>query len=899
MTTAQSRYDSAVAAALVIIAETSDGDRSTKLYRAGVHVGKFAHWGCADPGIAQRLFHEARASGAKDDAIGHIERGIADGRKSPNAEPVEKTDEKPRETLAELFDRKRISRGVISAYGIREYQGALYYPVPPMPVERIRFLTKPAEMRWRRPGLEGVPVQLPYGMAQLRGTATDPIYVVNGESGVWAGWTAGVDAVCFCRGEGAAPSETQAGALADTGRPIRIVYDLDRPGERGSAKVAAALTAAGCVDVLGMLLPEELGAKGDFGDLWVKCGADKDAFRAVLESLPERGAVAKPPTAQPDLPEQQPPATNDYLTRACPGIPAPRGVKVPYGYILSSEGVHKLPPPDEEDEMPRLICGGPIAIVGYSRDKDLGTMTCTIAYRRPHDPTWYTHECDRATLMEARKVSSLSAVGVPVTSGQSASLVQYFAASEAALSEGGLPVSVMTSAMGWHGNTFVRGTHSHGDAPRLRLPPDSALRSLAESVGVSGEWETWKAKVWSECATRPTLRLMIAASVVPAIMRIIECPSFAVDICGGTSQGKTTAMLVAASVWGSHKFCETWDSTPVGVENLCNLNRCMPSLLDDTRNQVNPAVCAHVVFAIVSGRGRKRGAANGGMRATAEFETVILSTGEGALKDMAQIGGLAARCLPIWGSPMGGKSAVNAAAARALKQATRYHYGHIGAAVVDHLMRMTKDERAELRQRYARYIEWFSMRATGGSDVAQRLAEYAAAIAVAGKLIAKVMGLPLDTVWVTSDIWATASESSATADRATAALQDLASHVAVNSGRVYVPRKVPSSHVPDPTAPHQGWIAHRVPDGALSVPVTIAREFLTRAGYACGEVISSWRERGWIESSSPRGTRSVRFGEQVVTCYSLTAASIATAAGQDSGATELEPDDDADNPLAF
>ena len=902
------RWQAAIDTARTIIAETKDGDRTNRLFRAGVHIGAFADWPEATGDFRGELVSLAIAHGADDaQARSNIDRGIEQGRKSPAdradvPEPDTAPGDAPRETMAELFARKLISRDVAKVYSIREYRGAMYYPVPPMPVERIRFLTKPAEMRWRRPGLEGVPVQLPYGLSQLRGAATDPIYVVNGESGVWAGWTASVDAVCFCRGEGAAPSETQAAALAATGRPIRIVYDLDRPGERGSAKVAAALTAAGCGDVAALLLPDTLGAKGDFGDLWVKCGADKGAFRAALESMPERGAVAKPPTTQPDLPPQDrdhPPATNDYLTRACPGIPAPRGVKVPYGYLLSSEGVHRLPPPDKDDEMPKLICGGPIAIVGYSRDKDLGHMACTIAYRRPHDQTWYTHECDRATLMESRKVSGLSAVGVPVTSGQAASLVQYFAASEAALSEGGHPVSVMTSAMGWHGNTFVRGTHSHGDAPRLRLPPDSALRSLAESVGVSGEWETWKARVWSECATRPTLRLMIAASIVPAIMRIIECPSFAVDICGGTSQGKTTAMFVAASVWGSHKFCETWDTTQVGVENLCSLNRCMPSLLDDTRNQVNPAVCAHVVFAIVSGRGRKRGAANGGMRATAEFETVILSTGEGALKDMAQIGGLAARCLPIWGSPMGGKSTANAAVARALKQATRYHHGHIGAAVVDHLIRMTADERAELRQRYTRYIEWFSIRASGGSDVAQRLAEYAAAIAVAGKLIAKVMGLPLDTVWVTSEIWAAASESSATADRATAALQDLASHVAVNSGRVYVPRKVSSSHVPDPTAPHQGWIAHRVPDGALSVPVTIAREFLTRAGYTYGEVIASWRERGWIESSSPRGTRSVRFGEQVVTCYSLTAAAITIAAGQDSGAADEPDDDDPTNPLAF
>lgn len=910
MTTAQTRYDAAVRKALDIIAETSDGDRSDKLFRAGVHVGKFAHWQCADPGIAQRLFHEARASGAKDDAIGHIERGIIDGRKSPNAEPAEKVDEKPRETMAELFDRKRISRGVIAAYGIREYQGALYYPVPPMPVERIRFLTKPADMRWRRPGLDGVPVQLPYGLSQLRGGPSDPIYVVNGESGVWAGWTAGLDCVCFCRGEGAAPSETQARALAETGRPIRIVYDLDRPGERGSAKVAAALTAAGCVDVRNLLLPEDLHPGNDFGDLWVKCGADKAAFRALLESLPERGAaVAKPPTEQPDLPTQDlAPVTCDYLNRACPGIPAPKGVKVPYGYIISSEGVHKLPPEDKDDEMPRLICGGPVAVVGYSRDKDLGTMTCTIAYRRPHDPTWYTHECDRATLMEARKVSGLSAVGVPVTSGQAASLVQYFAVSEAALSQAGVAVTVTTSAMGWHGNTFVRGYHSHGDAPRLKLPGNAgALHRVAECIGTKGDFAEWKKVAWPIIQTRPTLLTMLAASVFPIIRHVIGCPMFALDICGETSVGKTTGMMVAASVWGqpgnsdNPGYMRTWEGTRVAIETLAGAMRGMPLLLDDTRRQKVQSDCAQIVYDIVAGEGRARGAKDGGMRAMAVYDTVLLSTGEGPLKDMIAAGGLTARCLTLWGAPMGGESVANAETADLLADVVSHHYGHIAELMIEWVRTSTADSRGNLLERYHRYLSAFrAMLPPDAPRVAYRQAKYAAGLSAAGKVLAWVAGLDPKTRWITPEAWGVAAKSSATADRATAALQDLASHVAVNSGRVYVPRKVPSSHVPDPTAPHQGWIAHRVPDGALSVPVTIAREFLTRAGYACVEVIASWRERGWIESSSPRGTRSVRFGEQVVTCYSLTAAALAIAAGQDSGATDPAPDDDdTDNPLAF
>lgn len=899
---AQTRYSGAVRKALDIIAETSDGDRSDKLFRAGVHMGKFAAWQCADPGIAQTLLSHAQASGADHSALGHIERGLTEGRRKPNTEPTEREQAHETETLAQLLDRKRISRGVIAAFGLREWKGAIYYPVPPE-FEQVRALVKPpgkSKQWWGGGGLHGKALSIPYGAAQLRGGNGDVLYVVNGASGVWAGWTAEVDAVSALRGEGNGLSPQQVDWLVATGRPLRVVTDLDATGQKGNDKMVKQLRDAGAPDVLGLLLPETLGSGGDFGDLWAACRGDATIFRACLESLPERAAPQKTIT-QPDLPDQSP-APLDLLTRACPGIPAPAGgVKVPFGYLVSSDGVWKQAK-DDEDE-PRLICGGPVAVVGYSRDKDTQAMTCTIAYRRPHDPTWYTHECDRATLMEARKVSSLSAVGVPVTSGQAAGLVHYFAASEAALSESGVPVSVTTSVMGWHGNTFVRGYHSHGDAPRLKLPGASgALAKVAESLHVKGTLADWKAVVWPIAERRETLRTMLAAAIVPVIRHIIDCPMFAVDVCGETSVGKTTAMLVAASVWGNPGNAEepgymrTWEGTRVAIEMLAGTMRSMPVLLDDTRRQKYQSDCAQIVYDIVAGEGRMRGARDGGMRSVATYSTVLVSTGEGPLKDMIEAGGLTARCLTIWGSPMGGESTENAELSERLVTTVRHHYGHLAELAIEWVRKATRNMLGDLAERYQRYLADFRrMLPPGAPRVALRQAQYAAAVSVAGKLLCWIADLPRKTRWISPEVWGATALASGTADRATAALYDLHTHVYQHADQIYrAPGRgrVPRGTTPEPTTPPRGWLAHLNPDGLLSVPRGEAQSVIERLGYNHNEVVSAWKERGWLRTESGRSTANVSIAGNTLKCYSFTASAMAvTQAGEPR---EPGSDDDAD-----
>lgn len=889
-TEAEKRYASAYQAAVQIIYETRDGERNDKLNRAGYHIGRFALWPCAMPEAVYNLTTIAVAQGAnRKEAARTIRAGYDAGQ---TKDPISFFDAKVRkvrttETMGQLWARKRLTPEVAETYRIRETSGELRYLVDGISQERVRVLTQPSSMRWA-PRLDGLVLPLPYGFTSL--DSAGPVYWVNGESAVWACRSAGVDAVTSCLGETSKPTPLQLQAMAALGRPVRVVYDLDAAGERGSALTVAALVEAG-VDAVPLLLDVGmLGSKGDVGDLWVHHAPDAAAFALALASLPRRDAPAPVELVKPEQPTGP-----GGLTMACPGIPAPESLGIPYGWVLDRRGV-VLPHASDPDK-DKVACRTPLAIVARTKDLKGKKITCTLAYWLPVEDRWEKIEVERQTLMEARKVSSLSAYGIPVTSGEGALLVQYMAASDAALDEARIPMTSTVPTMGWHNGAFLRGFHQHGaNCPRLRLD-DKAGPALvvAEAIGERGEWSEWVMHVWPSVRRFLVLRVAVAATLVPLLTELLPHVSmFAVDICGTTSRGKTTAMRVAASVWGGPKYMRTWDATPVGVEHMAGAMNGLPLLLDDSKRLKNPQVAASAVYGIVSNEGRARGHSDGGMREMVQYRTALVSTGEAPLKDIGQHGGLGARCITLWGSPLGEPSHESAELARRLTATVQAHYGHIGKGVVEYLLSQTPDDRANWCNRYEAHLQHYTATAAP-NDIGPRLSESGAALALAWQMLCEAMALPYDPLMFDSQ-WRDITASADTADRALGALIDLHTHINLNPDRIYRPRaaNLSESQQPSEVAPLSGYLAHMA-KGVLSVPVSTAKSFLERTmGHTLSECVAAWHERGWLRTGNARRTHTARIGDRPIACYTFTPLAMSIVAAHDEGTADPKGALDAD-----
>jgi hypothetical protein len=873
-TRAEASWAGALRMAEKMIGETTDGNRSDPLYSAGCFIGQFAEWPEASGSWEADLVELAIIHGADDSERkpgGHLRRGIADGRRKPKSRPESpaRASEGVPESLDEFVARKGLTLFTLLAFGAYEERGSLRWSVPGVPVRRFRTLARPHRIGWEAKLGEHRDLPLPYGFEQLRGNPPAPVYVVNGESSVWACYTAGIDAVTSCLGE-KAPTGQQCEALVRLGRPLRVVYDLDDAGVRGSRAALDKLRACGAADVQALELPAALGEKGDVNDLWVQCAGDKARFAAALAGLQVRSAaVPKAPDKPADRPTAPTATSRDDDDRDDGDKPddrrpeqpfelsridelrhakLPPGLRRPASYTIDGGGVWER---DEKDNLVR-VTHAPLVMTGRSRDMRTGAEYRTITFRAsgaPRSP-WREIEVPRGQLLESRLLIKLTDYGLPIHSGQSGDCAKYLAYSEEALQAANVPEAVLTDTIGWQPDgSFLRGVHPHGatDCPRYRAGAESGEGdTMVQRIKTGGSREVFYSELFPAVDSLPVIRYMIAGLTSTLLLGPLDLESFVVDIAGMTSGGKTTALRLSVAMVGEPRLMKPWESTPSAHERIRCAMMDHPVWLDDSRQVTDPNLCTSVAYAVVNGQSKGR-ATPLGMQPGRVTRAVLISTGERPLSTMGPAGGLKARCLTVTADPMGERTSETSALCARLSGLAREHFGWLWADMVAHLSTFSAMDWEKVRSRMHAILQRLTDRAAElglSSLVMTRQLQSLAQVQTAGNLIDAMLGRP-SQAYVTDDILRSVLTSGATADQPTLALRDLLSWVAMNPARVL--RVGEGGEAVTSGAPAQGYIAHHNrKSGAETVLRAEAMNYLTRAGYNAEEVVMGWKGRGWL-----------------------------------------------------
>ena len=128
-------------------------------------------------------------------------------------------------------------------------------------------------------------------------------------------------------------------------------------------------------------------------------------------------------------------------------------------------------------------------------------------------------------------------------------------------------------------------------------------------------------------------RVVLAASFASALVQPCGALPFFVHLWGGESgTGKTVALMLAASVWGSPelgRYIQTFNSTVVGREKLAAFLNHLPLCVDELQlAKDSRGKLAFDVYALAEGVGRTRGTRSGGVEQTPTWANCILTTGE-------------------------------------------------------------------------------------------------------------------------------------------------------------------------------------------------------------------------------------------------------------------------------
>ncbi len=193
------------------------------------------------------------------------------------------------------------------------------------------------------------------------------------------------------------------------------------------------------------------------------------------------------------------------------------------------------------------------------------------------------------------------------------------------------------AALGWHGSAYALPDSALGaDGERVVFQNAHAIEPAFAQRGTA---EGWRDSVAALAAGNSRIVFAIAAALAGPLAHLASEDSGGFHLRGASSSGKSTALKVAASVWGDPAaYVRLWRATANGLEGLAALHNDGLLILDEL-GQVDPREAGEAAYLLANGQGKARASRAGTARASQRWRLLYLSAGEVSLAAfMATVG---------------------------------------------------------------------------------------------------------------------------------------------------------------------------------------------------------------------------------------------------------------------
>lgn len=193
---------------------------------------------------------------------------------------------------------------------------------------------------------------------------------------------------------------------------------------------------------------------------------------------------------------------------------------------------------------------------------------------------------------------------------------------------------------GWHGAVYVLPDATYGETAgeRVLYQAATAGEHPFRLAGTLGEWQTNLARL---CVGNSRLAFAVSTAFAAPLLHLAGLEGGGFHLRGASSLGKTTALLVAGSVWGGggvSGFLRSWRATSNGLEGVAMAHSDALLCLDEM-GQVDGREAGDVAYMLSNGQGKSRARRDGSGRPPATWRVLFLSTGELSLADKVAEGG--------------------------------------------------------------------------------------------------------------------------------------------------------------------------------------------------------------------------------------------------------------------
>lgn len=375
---------------------------------------------------------------------------------------------------------------------------------------------------------------------------------------------------------------------------------------------------------------------------------------------------------------------------------APVQLRIPNFWRVNEQGIFWIN--NEGDKI--LVCPVPILLSKRLRGIETGEEKIEIVFLR--EGTWHKVVTLRSTLFQTKSITSLADRGLPVTSENARRLVKFLGELEAENMDI-LELARAVDHLGWvDGKRFIPG---HADD--VILDVDGSTLALANAYHQMGEPEDWL-QLGQILRGRPVPRMMLAASFGAPLLQLLNHRVFLIHSWGPSRGGKTAALKGALSVWGDPDgLVASFNATKTALERLAGFYSDLPLGVDerqvvgDKQNFIES-----LVYLLGMGKGKARGAKNGGLQAFKAWRTIAITTGEEPLSGDQSQTGVKTRVLELWGQPFDDE-----AAARKVHLLSGQHYGWAGPKFIECLLQDAAAHPGQLRKDYEALVEHLQAKA--------------------------------------------------------------------------------------------------------------------------------------------------------------------------------------------
>lgn len=188
-----------------------------------------------------------------------------------------------------------------------------------------------------------------------------------------------------------------------------------------------------------------------------------------------------------------------------------------------------------------------------------------------------------------------------------------------------------TDRIGWHnGAAFVLPHETIGDdAERIVFQTDNAVENTFRTKGTA---QQWRDRVGALCVGNSRLVFAVACAFAGPTLRPAGMESGGFHFRGDSSSGKTTALKVAASVYGGASFLQRWRTTDNALEAIAAQHSDCLLILDELA-QVDPKTAGECAYMLANEQSKARATRTGAPRTRLSWRLLFLSAGELGLAD--------------------------------------------------------------------------------------------------------------------------------------------------------------------------------------------------------------------------------------------------------------------------